>query len=145
MNNLEIKLEKLFKEWKKEHIEDNNYKNNAPNYQEIFVPKSNFIKDGFCVFKEKENTILYISKESHEYDTKKEEINKKLEPKDNETKWLKENFIENKNYIFPRRIKEMQKILNEDVTNISFMNINKRRRIWKDKCENTEKLCNWLS
>lgn len=30
MNNLEIKLEKLFKEWKKEHIEDNNYKNNAP-------------------------------------------------------------------------------------------------------------------
>lgn len=129
MNNLEIKLEKLFKEWKKEHIEDNNYKNNAPNYQEIFVPKSNFIKDGFCVFKEKENTILYISKESHEYDTKKEEINKKLEPKDNETKWLKENFIENKKYIFPRRIKEMQKILNEDVTNISFMNINKRRRI----------------
>lgn len=129
MNNLEIKLEKLFKEWKKEHIEDNNYKNNAPNYQEIFVPKSNFIKDGFCVFKAKENTILYIFKESHEYDTKKEDINKKLEPKDNETKWLKENFIENKNYIFPRRIKEMQKILNEDVTNISFMNINKRRRI----------------
>ncbi len=129
MNNLEIKLEKLFKEWKKEHIEDNNYKNNAPNYQETFVPKSNFIKDGFCVFKAKENTILYILKESHEYDTKKEDINKKLEPKDNETKWLKENFIENKNYIFPRRIKEMQKILNEDVTNISFMNINKRRRI----------------
>ena len=57
MNNLEIKLEELFKEWKKEHIEDNNYKNNAPNYQETFVPKSNFIKDGFCVFKAKENTI----------------------------------------------------------------------------------------
>mgnify|MGYP000289311329 CR=1 FL=1 len=58
MNNLEIKLEKLFKEWKKEHIEDNNYKNNAPNYQETFVPKSNFIKDGFCVFKEKENKVM---------------------------------------------------------------------------------------
>ena len=67
-------------------------------------------------------------KEMLEY-KEQEDINKKLEPKDNETKWLKENFIENKNYIFPRRIKEMQKILNEDVTNISFMNINKRRRI----------------
>lgn len=129
MNDLAIKLGELFEEWKKEHIEDNNYKNNTPSYQEIFVPKSNFIKDGFCVFKMKENTILYISKESHEYNTKKGDINKILKPKDNKTQWLKENFIKDKNYIFPRRIKEMQKILNEDITNISFMNINKRRRI----------------
>lgn len=129
MNNLDIKLEGLFKKWKKEYIEDNNYKNNTPSYKGIFVPKINFIKDGFCVFKTKENTILYISKESHEYNTKKGDINKILVPKDNETQWLKENFIEDKNYIFPRRIKEMQKILNEDIINLSFMNINKRRRI----------------
>lgn len=60
---------------------------------------------------------------------KKGDINKILVPKDNETQWLKENFIEDKNYIFPRRIKEMQKILNEDIINLSFMNINKRRRL----------------
>ena len=87
------------------------------------IPKEMFINDGFCISKSiKENTILYISKESHEYN-KSSNTN---EVKQHEYTWLKDCFTEGKNSIFPRRIKMMQEILEKDMDDITFMNINKR-------------------
>lgn len=131
MKDLKLELEKLFEKWKQEHIEDTQYENNTPKYKGKLIPKENFISDGFCVSEIKERTILYISKESHEYNTigKNSNLN---ETRQGETQWLKYNFSENKNLIFPRRIKIMQDILKENINNITFMNINKRRWIRKD-------------
>lgn len=123
MNNLEIELTKLFIKWKEEHKNDILYEFDTPRFNGKLIPKENFINDGFCVSKSiKENTILYISKESHEYNDSSN-IN---EVKQHEYTWLKDCFTEGKNLIFPRRIKMMQEILRKDMNDISFMNINKR-------------------
>lgn len=100
------------------------------------IPKENFISDGFCVSEIKEGTILYISKESHEYNATGKNNNNLNKSKEHKTQWLKYNFSENKNPIFPRRIKIMQNVLKEDINNITFMNINKRRWLRKDQYEN---------
>ena len=87
------------------------------------IPKENFISDGFCVSNViKENTILYIAKESHEYD-KDSIINKE---KINEYEYLKKCFAYNKNTSFPSKIRGMQEILGKDIKDMTFMNINKR-------------------
>lgn len=125
MNNLEIKLNKLFEQWKEDHKKDILYEYDTPNINGKYIPKGNFISDGFCVSNTiKENTILYLSKESHEYN--KNSIIEKEETK--EYTYLRKNL--SKNYMFPRRIKEMQKELQKemgiDINDITFMNINKR-------------------
>lgn len=127
MKDLKLELEKLFKKWKQDHIEDTQCEYNTPKYKGKLIPKENFISDGFCVSEIKEQTILYISKESHEYNTKGKNNSNLDEKRQHETQWLKYNFSENKNPIFSRRIKIMQDVLKEDINNITFMNINKRR------------------
>lgn len=127
MNYLEKELEKLFVEWEREHKNDILYEYDTPGINGSFIPKENFIRDGFCVSETiKENTVLYISKESHEYnyDSNLNELKKK------EYTYLKDCFSNNKKSIFARRIKIMQEVLSDilgnDVNDISFMNINKR-------------------
>ncbi len=123
MENLELKMKKLFEKWKQEHKDDKLYEYDTPSIDGKIIPKENFISDGFCVSNViKENTILYISKESHEYD-KDSIINKE---KINEYKYLKKCFADNKNTSFPSRIRGMQEILGKDIKDMTFMNINKR-------------------
>lgn len=123
MENLELKMKKLFEKWKQEHKEDKLYEYDTPSIDGKIIPKENFISDGFCISNViKENTILYISKESHEYD-KDSIINKE---KINEYKYLKKCFADNKNTSFPSRIRGMQEILGKDIKDMTFMNINKR-------------------
>ena len=123
MYNLEIEIKELFKKWKEEHKKDILYEFDTPRFKGKLIPKETFINDGFCISKSiKENTILYISKESHEYN-KSSNTN---EVKQHEYTWLKDCFTEGKNLIFPRRIKMMQEILEKDMDDITFMNINKR-------------------
>ena len=108
MYNLEIEIKELFKKWKEEHKKDILYEFDTPRFKGKLIPKEMFINDGFCISKSiKENTILYISKESHEYN-KSSNTN---EVKQHEYTWLKDCFTEGKNSIFPRRIKMMQEIL----------------------------------
>lgn len=114
---------KLFEKWKQEHKDDKLYEYDTPSIDGKIIPKENFISDGFCVSNViKENTILYIAKESHEYD-KDSIINKE---KINEYKYLKKCFADNKNTSFPSRIRGMQEILGKDIKDMTFMNINKR-------------------
>ena len=123
MENLELKMKKLFEKWKQEHKDDKLYEYDTPSIDGKIIPKENFISDGFCISNViKENTILYISKESHEYD-KDSIINKE---KINEYKYLKKCFADNKNTSFPSRIRGMQEILGKDIKDMTFMNINKR-------------------
>jgi uracil DNA glycosylase superfamily len=123
MENLELKMKKLFEKWKQEHKDDKLYEYDTPSIDGKIIPKENFISDGFCVSNViKENTILYIAKESHEYD-KDSIINKE---KINEYKYLKKCFADNKNTSFPSRIRGMQEILGKDIKDMTFMNINKR-------------------
>ena len=123
MENLELKMKKLFEKWKQEHKDDKLYEYDTPSIDGKIIPKENFISDGFCISNViKENTILYISKESHEYD-KDSIINKE---KINEYKYLKKCFADNKNSSFPSRIRGMQEILGKDIKDMTFMNINKR-------------------
>lgn len=123
MENLEEKMKKLFEKWKQEHKDDKLYEYDTPSIDGKIIPKENFISDGFCVSNViKENTILYIAKESHEYD-KDSIINKE---KINEYKYLKKCFADNKNTSFPSRIRGMQEILGKDIKDMTFMNINKR-------------------
>lgn len=123
MENLELKMKKIFEKWKQEHKDDKLYEYDTPSIDGKIIPKENFISDGFCISNViKENTILYISKESHEYD-KDSIINKE---KINEYKYLKKCFADNKNTSFPSRIRGMQEILGKDIKDMTFMNINKR-------------------
>lgn len=123
MENLELKMKKLFEKQKQEHKDDKLYEYDTPSIDGKIIPKENFISDGFCVSNVlKENTILYIAKESHEYD-KDSIINKE---KINEYKYLKKCFADNKNTSFPSRIRGMQEILGKDIKDMTFMNINKR-------------------
>ena len=123
MENLELKMKKLFEKWKQEHKDDKLYEYDTPSIDGKIIPKENFISDGFCISNViKENTILYIAKESHEYD-KDSIINKE---KINEYKYLKKCFADNKNTSFPSRIRGMQEILGKDIKDMTFMNINKR-------------------
>lgn len=123
MGNLEEKMKKLFEKWKQDHKDDKLYEYDTPSIDGKIIPKENFISDGFCVSNViKENTILYIAKESHEYD-KDSIINKE---KINEYKYLKKCFADNKNTSFPSRIRGMQEILGKDIKDMTFMNINKR-------------------
>ena len=123
MENLELKMKKLFEKWKQDHKKDKLYEYDTPSIDGKIIPKENFISDGFCISNViKENTILYISKESHEYD-KDSIINKE---KINEYKYLKKCFADNKNTSFPSRIRGMQEILGKDIKDMTFMNINKR-------------------
>lgn len=123
MENLELKMKKLFEKWKQEHKDDKLYEYDTPSIDGKIIPKENFISDGSCVSNViKENTILYIAKESHEYD-KDSIINKE---KINEYKYLKKCFADNKNTSFPSRIRGMQEILGKDIKDMTFMNINKR-------------------
>lgn len=123
MENLELKMKKLFEKWKQEHKDDKLYEYDTPSIDGKIIPKENFISDGFCISNViKENTILYISKESHEYD-KDSIINKE---KINEYKYLKKCLADNKNTSFPSRIRGMQEILGKDIKDMTFMNINKR-------------------
>lgn len=123
MENLELKMKKLFEKWKQVHKDDKLYEYDTPSIDGKIIPKENFISDGFCVSNViKENTILYIAKESHEYD-KDSIINKE---KINEYKYLKKCFADNKNTSFPSRIRGMQEILGKDIKDMTFMNINKR-------------------
>lgn len=123
MGNLEEKMKKLFEKWKQDHKDDKLYEYDTPSIDGKIIPKENFISDGFCVSNViKENTILYIAKESHEYD-KNSIIDK---DKINEYEYLKNCFADNKNTSFPSRIREMQEILDKDINDMTFMNINKR-------------------
>lgn len=127
MKNLKIELEKLFEKWREDHKNDILYEYDTPGVNGKFIPKENFISDGFCIYETfKENTVLYICKESHAYN-----YNSNLdELKNEEYLYLKKNFNNNKNPIFARRIKMMQKefvdLLGKSEEDISFMNINKR-------------------
>lgn len=123
MENLEEKMKKLFEKWKQEHKDDKLYEYDTPSIDGKIIPKENFISDGFCISNViKENTILYIAKESHEYD-KDSIINKE---KINEYEYLKKCFVYNKNTSFPSKIRGMQEILGKDIKDMTFMNINKR-------------------
>ena len=127
MKDLNAELEMLFDKWKLEHIFDEDYKENTPRFNGIFIPKENFLSDGFCISEPKEKTILYISKESHEYSTKNIHNNSLKAILNKNLYWLKQTLSDNKNPIFARRIKLMQEdALKEDLSNVTFMNINKR-------------------
>lgn len=116
-------LEELFSEWKEKHKSDIFYEFDTPCINGHLIPRENFISDGFCASNNcEEHSILYISKESHEYKN-----NSNLnEIKIHEYTWIKHCIEKNKNGIFFRRLKMMQEELNEDIDKISFMNINKR-------------------
>ncbi len=124
MENLEVKMKKLFEKWKQDHKKDKLYEYDTPSIDGKIIPKENFISDGFCVSNViKENTILYISKESHEYN--KDSIIDKEKIKEYE--YLKNCFADNKKTLFPTRIKNMQEeVLYKNIDDMTFMNINKR-------------------
>lgn len=127
MKSIEKELEELFKKWRIDHKNDVLYEYDTPGINGKFIPKGNFISDGFCIYETfKENTILYISKESHAYNYSSN-LNK---IKNEKYLYLKNSFNNNKNPIFARRIKLMQKefmeLLDKKEEDISFMNINKR-------------------
>lgn len=110
-------LNKLFMKWKEEQANEEDTTTIPFNK----VDKTSFTYDGF-VFEEKDNTVLYILKESNLLNGTKA----------NDESWFKEIYKEqnNKN-IITRRIEKMQKYIClkiPDMSNrdISYMNINKR-------------------
>ena len=61
MENLEVKMKKLFEKWKQDHKKDKLYEYDTPSIDGKIIPKENFISDGFCVSNViKENTIAYL-------------------------------------------------------------------------------------
>ena len=110
-------LNKLFMKWKEEQANEEDTTTIPFNK----VDKTSFTYDGF-VFEEKDNTVLYILKESNLLNGTKA----------NDEFWFKEIYKEqnNKN-IITRRIEKMQKYICLNIPNmsnrdISYMNINKR-------------------
>ena len=110
-------LNKLFMKWKEEQANEEDTTTIPFNK----VDKTRFTYDGF-VFEEKDNTVLYILKESNLLNGTKA----------NDEFWFKEIYKEqnNKN-IITRRIEKMQKYICLNIPNmsnrdISYMNINKR-------------------
>ena len=49
MENLEVKMKKLFEKWKQDHKKDKLYEYDTPSIDGKIIPKENFISDGFCV------------------------------------------------------------------------------------------------
>ena len=56
MKNLKIELEKLFEKWREDHKNDILYEYDTPGVNGKFIPKENFISDGFCIYE----TFNYI-------------------------------------------------------------------------------------
>lgn len=115
------KLNKLFKEWREEQENEDDQISSLSTIPLNKVNKSSFTYDGF-VFEEKDNTVLYILKESNLLEGNKA----------NNEFWFKQVYKEenNKN-IITRRIEKMQKYICDNVPeigirDISYMNINKR-------------------
>ena len=110
-------LNNLFLKWKEEQRKEKD----AITIPFNKVDKASFTYDGF-VFEEKDNTVLYILKESNLINGTKA----------NDEFWFKEIYKEQNNRnIITRRIEKMQKYICLNIPNISnrdisYMNINKR-------------------
>lgn len=119
--NKKEELNNLFKRWQEEQKQDNTDTTQVKTMLKR-VEKDSFSYDGF-VYEEKEGTVLYILAESDLQESTKI---------DNNEFWFK-NIYQSKenNTAIPRRIKEMQNVLHNNINDIglqdiSYMNINKR-------------------